>query len=154
MFLLNLLHIVRANSRLALKDLLENFWVWHLIRIVSLQSLHHKISIVARTFRTASLAHGSLSRILLDLLSGHSVSQLLLVIFKDFFSFLFLFLICAHHGVEDHLPAPPTDKQLEGRILILFKFELTSCQLLEEIINSSSLVATIVALLTAASLDN
>lgn len=75
----------------------------------------------------------------LDLFAGHAVCQLLLVVFEDFLALAPLVAIARHHRVENHLPPPATDEQLERSILVLFQFEVASRELLKEVIDSASL---------------
>lgn len=128
--------------------MLEYLRVWHFGRIVVLHTLHPEVVLVfVRALRAACLAHrlGARQSLQLDLLSGHAVGQLFLVVFKNLFTRFPFFIALAHHAVEDHLTAPPRDEQLEGCVLIVLKFKIARSKFLEKVIDGSGVLLLLAA---------
>jgi hypothetical protein len=116
--------------------------VRNVVRMVSLSPLLLEL-LVAALRPLAALISTCTAHVLslaLHLLAGHAISQLLLVVFKDFLAHMPLLRRFAHHAFQDLLAAERANEQLEGHIRVLLDLELTARQFLKEVINGTSLV--------------
>jgi hypothetical protein len=72
---------------------------------------------------------------LLNLSPSHFVGKLTLIVLQNLFTILSRFFVCSHHTIQNHLSSEAAYKQLEGSVLIIFKFKVTTSQIFEELID-------------------
>ena len=122
----------------AIEDGMQDLGIGNVVTLKGGKPLSHHV-----LFRVTSLPTehfiGDLTSV--DLLSGHSLCKLLLIVAQDYIAFLAVFGILRHHRVQQFASALATDEQRERQLLLICLLQFSSRQIFEEVINGSGAAA-------------